>query len=266
MPDRHHPKGGHRLFRKSEWLQSTDGWIPVSALLPPDKASVLWWERKLTDAVAAIQGADTWLVERIIRPMITELLTMGTWYCGVWNGSTFHAVLDSPEPAEACHALMIFSSTNHVVRYGATHADRQCPVGPRSHVLGDPALQAWRDMLRAAVTSPALITQSALGDFAACRGQTLTDESTGPLYVEAAHRLQTIDATVAGMPVGTHRFFDGSMLWKIRQDEGRCRVALGVRMPRPQFRPPLGIVERPGAIRNVTPEQVTRLKQGVDHA
>lgn len=241
-------KGNCVPFTQSRWMQGMENWKPVPAPLAPHHASALWWSHSVARQIAATQGIEGWLAERIIPPMATELLTVGTWRYRSGEYQALHVVVDSAGPRGACHALLIDSNEKQLIRYGCPHPDRQCPAGLRPRLPGDTTLHSWRDVLRAAATLPVLVTRKALSEFAEVRGQKLTDESTILLYMEAARNLQQVRSVIDGLGVGNHRINDGSTTWKIRreQEEGRAPVVLAIRKVDTYFPPRVA-----SAVRNI---------------
>ncbi|MEU7161150.1 hypothetical protein AB0A98_32735 [Streptomyces chrestomyceticus] len=156
---------------------------------------------------------EPWLAERLVQPMLAELLSIGLWkssrdgmYAGLWPG---------PQDA-MCHCVLFNPLSNHIFSYGAHHGEYDCgvPLPDRAPQLWLPAprkdegypppgldLSGWRHVLRASATSPVRITEPALEDLANLTiGRSLAPHVLGSTYLTAAGRAQRLAPLIDPLP------------------------------------------------------------------
>ncbi|GCD41797.1 hypothetical protein [Streptomyces paromomycinus] len=172
---------------------------------------------KCTDAmlkrIIGVHRIEPWLAERLVQPMLAELLSIGLWkisgdgmYAGLWPGP----------PGAQCHCVLFNPLSKAIFSYGTHHGEYDCGVSlpARAPRLWLPAprkqegfpppgldLSGWRHVLRASATSPVRITWPALEDFAArTSGRPLAPHTLGSTYLTAAGRAHRLAPVMNSLP------------------------------------------------------------------
>lgn len=209
-----------------QWFHDARDAEPVVSALPPEAAATFTWTPNLPRVVAGAHRIPTFLADRIIQPMIAELLLSGTWSIQPRRGAAgyFHVVRDLTvcdlTGHDVCHALLIDIRGRRLLRYNAVHSDRHCPseLPPRTSHDTDP--HYWRQVLRAVSTLGIVILASALGEYGSrFQGRELTEESCISLYMQASHGLARMRNAIPAQP-GDYDVRDGSTRWRIRVSPG----------------------------------------------
>lgn len=206
-------------------------WLPCPAPVTPDTAYTARVHYRIVHLLAEIHDIQLGVASVLLRPMLHDLITTGTWEYRIATG---HFRLSD---AGYCHSFYWADALDHpsIKFYDASHpdTDSSCPQPLRPEAPSDsaptwlphfqdaapPPPQAgnpWRFTLRRASNLPLTLFKPALSYFARHRlGTELTPDRVLTVFSTMADEAERVHAKWNGLP-GTHYLTDSSgLIWKL---------------------------------------------------
>ncbi|MEU7017239.1 hypothetical protein [Streptomyces sp. NPDC046385] len=232
-------------------MPSADGWRRVPTPVPWNAAYSLDISGPVVHQIADTHDIQLALAGRLVRAMLHDLITTGTWYASAHD----YLLTDG----EKCHAFYLPRALTHVRLYQAGHSDADCTRGfrpvrpgarswlPHFEEEGLPpngARHIWRGVLRQAAQLDLTVLRPALDYYARLyfRDEGLTASNLATVFSDMAAAAPDVLDRWLGASSQLVRDRNG-LYWQVSPPAGTSRkpCVTGVRRsPGPDIERPSG--------------------------